>query len=51
MSEDMDDSFHTSDGSSFSKDDVSEESHQFSSEEENSVAFSSESDEELDLND
>ena len=49
MSEDMDDSFHTSDGSSeFSKEDVSEETHQFESESEETV-LSSESSEEQDL--
>ena len=46
MSEEMDDSFHTSDGSSsFSKEDVSEETHQFESSSDNSV-LSSESSEE-----
>ena len=51
MSEDMDDSFHTSDGSSsFSKEDVSEETHQFESESEETV-LSSESSEEPDMTD
>lgn len=51
VSEDMDDSFHTSERSSdFSNDDVSEETHQFETESEVSV-MSSESEEEPDMTD